>query len=94
MKSVIDFATNYELEDFKKSEQESLDYVCQFVRAGATISISNAELDTMLAEARTYVQNSNRIKKKDDYFKSFDEIKRTSWKKSVAWKALPLSSCR
>ena len=94
LKSVIDFATNYELEDFKKSEQESLDYVRQFVRAGATISISNAELDTMLAEARTYVQNSNRIKKKDDYFKSFDEIKRTSWKKSVAWKALPLSSCR
>ena len=86
LKSVIDFATNYELEDFKKSEQESLDYVRQFVRAGATISISNAELDTMLAEARTYVQNSNRIKKKDDYFKSFDEIKRTSRKKSVAWK--------
>ncbi|MDD6472111.1 MAG: UvrD-helicase domain-containing protein, partial [Bacteroidales bacterium] len=85
LKSVIDFATNYELEDFKKSEQESLDYVRQFVRAGATISISNAELDAMLAEARTYVQNSNRIKKKDDYFKSFDEIKRTSWKKSVAW---------
>ena len=66
LKSVIDFATNYELEDFKKSEQESLDYVRQFVRAGATISISNAELDAMLAEARTYVQNSNRIKKKDD----------------------------
>lgn len=85
LKSIIDFATNYELEDFTKSEQESLDYIRQFVRAGATISISNAELDAMLTEARAYVQNSNRIKKKDDYFKSFDEIKRTSWRKSVAW---------
>ncbi|MCQ2127020.1 MAG: UvrD-helicase domain-containing protein [Bacteroidaceae bacterium] len=85
LKSIIDFATNYELEDFAKSEQESLDYIRQFVRAGATISISNAELDDMLSEARAYVQNSNRIKKKEDYFKSFDDIKRNSWKKSVAW---------
>ena len=85
LKSIIDFATNYELEDFAKSEPESLDYIRQFVCAGATITISNAELDAMLTEARAYVQNSNRIKKKDDYFKSFDEIKRTSWRKSVAW---------
>ncbi len=85
LKSIIDFATNYELEDFEKSEQESLGYVRQFVSAGATITISNAELDAMQTEARAYVQNSNHIKKKDDYFKSFDEIKRTSWRKSVAW---------
>lgn len=85
LKSIIDFATNYELQDFVKSEQESLDYIRQFVRAGATISISNTELDAMLTEARSYVQNSNRIKKKDDYFKAFDELKRSSWRKSVAW---------
>ena len=85
LKRIIDFATNYELEDFAKSEQESLDYIRQFVRAGATITIDNAELNTMLTEARAYVLNSNRIKNKDDYFKSFDEIDRTSWRKSIAW---------
>lgn len=85
LKCVIDFATNYELDDFARSEQESLDYIRQFVRAGVTIRISDAELDEMLTEARAYVQHSNRIKIKDAYFKSFDEIKRTSWRKSVVW---------
>lgn len=85
LKCIIDFATNYELEDFARSEQESLDYIRQFVRAGVTIRISDAELNTMLTEARAYVQNSNRIKKKEDYFKLFDEIERTSRRKSVAW---------
>ena len=85
LKRIIDFATNYELEDFAKSEQESLAYIRQFVLAGATITISNEELDVMLKEARKYVEKSNRIKKKNDYFNSFDEIKRTSWRKSIAW---------
>lgn len=29
LKAVIGFATNYELEDFKQSEEESLNYVCE-----------------------------------------------------------------
>ena len=85
LKSIIDFATNYELDDFQKSEEESLGYIRQFVGSGVSISVSDDELDTMLQEARDYVQESNRIKKKDDYFKSFDELKRNSWRKSIAW---------
>ncbi len=83
LKSIIDFATNYELEDFAKSEQKSLDYIRQFVCAG--ITISDEELDVMLKEAREYVEKSNRIKKKNGYFKSFNEIERTSRIKSIAW---------
>lgn len=85
LKSIIDFATNYELEDFTKSEEKSLEFVRQFVRAGATIDISDRELDAMLEEARLYIQNSGRIKNKEDYFAKFDDIKHSSWNKTMAW---------
>lgn len=85
LKRIIDFATNYELDDFAKSEQESLDYIRQFVRAGTSIHISDAELAALLSEARAYVEHSNRIKKKDDYYQKFDEIQGGSKRKSVAW---------
>lgn len=64
LKSIIDAATNYEIEDFSRSEKESIEYIRQFVAGNASISISKEELDNMLQEANAYVQNSNRIKKK------------------------------
>lgn len=85
LKSVIDYATNYEIDDFLKSEKESLGYIHQFVSKGSKITVSDAEVDAMLQEARDYVQRSNRIRNKDGYFKSFDDIKKNSWNKSVAW---------
>ena len=85
LKGIIDYATNYEIDDFAKSEEESIAYIRQFVKDGVSINITNTELDEMLVEARAYVQNSNRIKKKDGYFNTFDDIKRASWNKSIAW---------
>lgn len=85
LKSIIDAATNYEIEDFSRSEKESIEYIRQFVAGNASISISKEELDNMLQEANAYVQNSNRIKKKEEYYKSFEDIKRYSWNKTIGW---------
>lgn len=85
LKRIIDFATNYEIDDFCKSEDESLAYIRQFVDSGVTLNITDEELDAILHEARSYVEKSNRIRKKDEYYKSFDNLKRNSWNKSIAW---------
>ena len=85
LKRIIDFATNYELEkfeDFEKCKEVSLNYIRQFKKTGVSINITNDELDTMLQEARSFVQNSNRIKKKDDYYSNFDDIKKKSVNKT------------
>lgn len=85
LKSIIDLATNYELDDFSKSEAESLAFIRQLVSSDASMSIKLDEIDAMLSEARSYVVNSKRIKNKNVYFASFDEIERGSRRKSVAW---------
>lgn len=85
LKRVIEFSTNYEIDDFSKSEEESLKYIKQFVNSDFSISISESELDQMIREARAYVDASNRIKNKDEHYKKFDRVLRGSRDKNIAW---------
>lgn len=57
LKSIIDFATNYELEDFAKSEQESLDYIRQFVKEDSNIDFTYEELKEVVDEQETFLRS-------------------------------------
>ena len=85
LKKIIDFATNYEIDDFTESEKKSLEFIKQFVLADLNTNVSDEELSTMLEEARTYVENNNRIKKKDSYYEKFNDIERRAGNKCLAW---------
>ena len=56
LKSIIDFATNYELDDFAKSEQESLDYIRQFVKTNSNCDFSYEELKAVVDEHETFLR--------------------------------------
>lgn len=86
LKKIIDFATNYAIEDFAHSEKKSLDYIRQFVASDAPISLEEEELKAMLEEARLHVESNNRIKKKDDHYQKFDALERSYPKHiTVSW---------
>lgn len=55
LKAVIGFATNYELEDFKQSEEESLDYIRKFVKADSNCNFTYEELKAVIAEHETFL---------------------------------------
>ena len=85
LKNIISFSTNYELQDFKESEQRSLDYLKQFVTNSEPITVTDEEVRLMLQEATDSVANNNRIKKKENYYKDFEQVRRSSRDKSISW---------
>lgn len=87
LESIIGYATNYELTDFSRSKAKSLEFIQQFVNTEiGNVDISDDELDKMLNEAFNYVSNSNRIKKKDDYYTKFNTIREKRNNKTIAWR--------
>lgn len=57
LKSIIGFATNYELEDFCKSEEESLNYIHQLVKNNANYSFTQNELEAVIDEHESFLRS-------------------------------------
>ena len=57
LKSIIGFATNYELEDFAKSEEESLKFIRQFVKSISNCDFTSAELKAVIDEHETFLKS-------------------------------------
>lgn len=85
LKQIIEFTTSYEIADYGRSTEESLAFIRQFVDTACSVDVTDAEVDAMLSEARTYVNGSKRIKKKDDYFKKFNDVEHGRHERNVAW---------
>ncbi len=85
LKRIIEYTTNYGVTDYSHSIEKSCEFLQRLVDKNVLVEVTDAELQQLLSEARSYVNGSNSIKKKDDYHKAFDEIQRTSYKKTVAW---------
>lgn len=66
LKGIIDFATNYELEDFEMSEQESLNFVRQFVRPGCDCTLTSAELKAVVDEHEAFLRSKKQSAANDD----------------------------
>lgn len=63
LKSIIGFATNYELEDFSKSEEESLNYIRQFAKSHLNCNFTFDELKAMVDEHESFISNRNKPNK-------------------------------
>ncbi|MBQ3930466.1 MAG: UvrD-helicase domain-containing protein [Paludibacteraceae bacterium] len=57
LKRIIDYATNYELDDFEKSEKESLDYIRQFVVPNCNITFTCDELKSVIDEHEAFLRS-------------------------------------
>ena len=57
LKGIIDFASNYELEDFAKSEEESLKFIRQFVKGNSNCDFTFHELEAVLDEHEPFLRS-------------------------------------
>lgn len=57
LESIIGFATNYELDDFSKSEEESLNYIHQFVKNHLNLSFTFDELKAVVNEHESFLRS-------------------------------------
>lgn len=55
LKKIIGLATNYELDDFNKSEEESLNYIRQFVKVESNCYFTNEELKAVIDEHEAFL---------------------------------------
>lgn len=76
LKAVIGFATNYELEDFKQSEEESLDYIRKFVKADSNCNFTYEELKAVIAEHETFLRNRKQSATNDKRIEVLVQAKR------------------
>lgn len=76
LKAVIGFATNYELEDFKQSEEESLDYIRKFVKADSNYNFTYEELKAVIAEHETFLRSRKQSATNDKRIEALVQAKR------------------
>ena len=76
LKAVIGFATNYELEDFKQSEEESLDYIRKFVKADSNCNFTYEELKAVIAEYETFLGSRKQSATNDKRIEALVQAKR------------------
>ena len=84
LKRIISFATNYELDDFQESEERSIAFI-QKLCNGTSITVTDEELRKMHSEAKSHVEKNNRIRKKDEYYKNFENTLLNKKDKKIAW---------
>ena len=87
LKKIIGFATNYEIESFDHSCEESISFIRRFVKKDKKIQITDNEVEQVLAEAYTSVKNNKRMTTKEERYKIFEQIKRGNKHRSFAWYA-------
>ena len=76
LKAVIGFATNYELEDFKQSEEESLDYIRKFVKADSNCNFTYEELKAVITEHETFLRSKKQSATNDKRIEALVQAKR------------------
>ena len=76
LKAVIGFATNYELDDFKQSEEESLNYIRKFVKADSNCNFTYEELKAVIAEHETFLRNRKQSATNDKRIEALVQAKR------------------
>ena len=57
IKKVIDYTTNYEVENYDRSIRESLDFLRQFVHESVSIDYTSRELKEVLSEHKSFLES-------------------------------------
>nr|WP_288696927.1 hypothetical protein [uncultured Prevotella sp.] len=57
LKAIIGYATNYEIDDFSRSEEESLSFIRGFVRKGSDSGFSYEDLKAVVDEHEQFLRS-------------------------------------
>ena len=82
---MITYTTNYELESYERSIQESLDYIRQFVNPSLKADYTKESLTAILEAQKLYAESQRESKKKQDVITELRRLKRGINTPSVAW---------
>ena len=66
LKAIIGYATNYEIDDFSRSEEESLSFIRGFVRKGSDSGFSYEELKAVVDEHEQFLRSRKQSKANDE----------------------------
>lgn len=76
LKGIIDYATNYELDDFAKSEEESLKYIRQFVNVNnGDCVFTYDELNAVVVEHEAFLRSQKQSKANDERIEKIVQAK-------------------
>lgn len=85
IEKVIAYTTNYEIENYEKSIQESLDYIRQFVHPGVEMNYNATELIAVLDEHQAFLEGQRESKANNERLKELQRLRRGVYKPGVVW---------
>lgn len=85
LEKVIAYTTNYEIESYDRSIQESLDYIRQFVHQNVKINYNVKELKAVLDEHQVFLEGLKDTTTNQERLKNLQRLRQGVSKPSVAW---------
>lgn len=76
LKAIIGYATNYEIDDFSRSEEESLSFIRGFVRKGSDFGFSYEDLKAVVDEHEQFLRSKKQSKANDDRIEKLVQARR------------------
>ena len=85
IEKVITYTTNYEIENYDRSIQESLDYLRQFVHPEVNLDYSTDELVAVLNEHQAFLESQRESAANQERLKELQRLSRDVSQPSVVW---------
>ena len=76
LKAIIGYATNYEIDDFSRSEEESLSFIRGFVRKGSDSGFSYEDLKAVVDEHEQFLRSKKQSKANDERIEKLVQARR------------------
>lgn len=76
LKAIIGYATNYEIDDFSRSEKESLSFIRGFVRKGSDSGFSYEDLKAVVDEHEQFLRSKKQSKANDERIEKLVQARR------------------
>jgi superfamily I DNA/RNA helicase len=85
IENIIAFTTNYEIENYDRSIDESLSFIRQFVRPTSLFDYSTEELKAVIDEHILYAEGQRTSGKQQNVIKELNRLKRGVSSPSISW---------
>lgn len=82
---VITYTTNYELESYERSIQESLNYIRRFVNPSLKADDTKESLTAVLEAQKLYAESQRESKKKQDVLAEIRSMRRGTGNPTIGW---------
>lgn len=82
---IIAYTTNYEIENYDRSIQESMDYIRQFVRAEVKLDYTAEELEEVLNEHQAFLESQRESATNRERLKELQRLRRDVTQPGVVW---------